>query len=401
MKLKQYILRVLQFITAPVCLQPAFFAFTCLLLYLPFLFRFTERNFLDSYSIGAIVFFAYFLSALTLPLRRFPVLKRTFQILISSLLILLNAVELFLFNNFYTGISAFTLQLLLQTNSGESGEFLSRYLLQFLGILSLVVLFAGGLVLLFRIRWVKESIRRYRQSPWVMLACLLCLLATVHKLHKKSYFDYLRQMVASSDSRTTNLLISRSPKDVLAVTLNSLKCVSSTRQETERIIRKVSEVRIDSCTFRSPTVVFIIGESFSKHHSDLYGYYLPTNPRLSVRKERGEMLVFNDVLTPFNDTSTSLKYMLSTARAVEGGDWLDGVLFPVVFRKAGYRVAWIDNQLVRTEGDSWDYLASYFLDLPEVSDASFDYRNEKRYRYDMELLAEYSELPPPFGERRA
>ena len=46
------------------------------------------------------------------------------------------------------------------------------------------------------------------------------------------------------------------------------------------------------CEADSVDVVFVIGESFIKWHSSLYGYRLPTSPVLDEELRRGRLAVF-------------------------------------------------------------------------------------------------------------
>ena len=51
-----------------------------------------------------------------------------------------------------------------------------------------------------------------------------------------------------------------------------------------------------------PVVVVIIGESFSRYHSSLYGYSKQTNPRLSEWVKEGSLLLYDDVVSPHDHT---------------------------------------------------------------------------------------------------
>lgn len=64
----------------------------------------------------------------------------------------------------------------------------------------------------------------------------------------------------------------------------------------------MESIAIDSCTFRSPETVLILGESYNKHHAALYGYPLPTTPRLSQEEAAGRLYPFTDVVSPANFT---------------------------------------------------------------------------------------------------
>ena len=61
----------------------------------------------------------------------------------------------------------------------------------------------------------------------------------------------------------------------------------------------------------SVNVVVIIGESFIKRHSNIYGYPLLTNPRLTAERDSGRLAVFTDYVSPSNLTSTSLRNLLA------------------------------------------------------------------------------------------
>ena len=59
-------------------------------------------------------------------------------------------------------------------------------------------------------------------------------------------------------------------------------------------------------------LVIIIGESFSKSHSSLYGYPLRTNPCLGKLKKDGQLFVFNNVEAAATRTLESFKFFMST-----------------------------------------------------------------------------------------
>ena len=43
-------------------------------------------------------------------------------------------------------------------------------------------------------------------------------------------------------------------------------------EQAERLLHALETADTEGCSFRSPCIVLIIGESFNKHHSELYGY---------------------------------------------------------------------------------------------------------------------------------
>ena len=155
------------------------------------------------------------------------------------------------------------------------------------------------------------------------------------------------------------------------------------------------KIRIDSCSFRVPNIVLVIGESYNKHHSQLYGYDKPTTPRQKALAEEGSLIPFTDVVADWNLTSFVFKHMLSLYAVGDSGEWCDQPLFPEVFRQAGYHVTFITNQFLPQAKEAvYDFSGGFFLNHPEVSSRLFDRRNTKLYRYDGDLVNSLNTLPP-------
>ena len=99
----------------------------------------------------------------------------------------------------------------------------------------------------------------------------------------------------------------------------------------------------------SVNVVVIIGESFIRHHSSLYGYPLATNPHLKAEADSGRLVAFTDYISPANLTSASLRNILNLNSAGDREKWFDSVYFPLVAAKEGWRVHLYDNQVTKPE----------------------------------------------------
>ena len=134
-----------------------------------------------------------------------------------------------------------------------------------------------------------------------------------------------------------------------------------------------------------PYVVFILGESTSRHHMQLYGYGLPTTPKLAARAEAGELVAYEIVTSPHAGTMAVLRTLFSFYDNDANGMWYDyGDLFDIL-RQAGVYTAWLSNQeasgfygsIGRTLGERTDHVAftspvAHSIDLAE--------------RYDSEVL---------------
>ena len=161
-------------------------------------------------------------------------------------------------------------------------------------------------------------------------------------------------------------------------------------QQVDRLIEAKDKMSVDSCSFKLPNIVLIIGESYGKLHSQQYGYFMPTTPRQIKREKSGLLVPFSDVVAPWNLTSFVFKNVFSLHVVGEKGEWCDYPLFPSLFRKAGYHVTFITNQfLPKAKQAVYDFSGGFFLNHPELSAAMFDSRNQQLYRFDRGLLDDY------------
>lgn len=166
-----------------------------------------------------------------------------------------------------------------------------------------------------------------------------------------------------------------------------------TAKQLDRLIDTTRHIHVDSCSFRSKDIVFIIGESYNRHHAQLYGYEMPTTPRQIERERRGELVKFDDVVAPWNLTSFVFKHVFSLYSVGDPGEWCDYPLFPELFRKAGYHVTFITNQFLPQAKEAvYDFSGGFFLNNPVLSEAQFDTRNTTLHQYDDGVLADYDSL---------
>ena len=161
-------------------------------------------------------------------------------------------------------------------------------------------------------------------------------------------------------------------------------------QQITKCIASAKRAKVDSCSFTSPTIVLIIGESYSKAHDGQYGYFLNTTPRQEKLERSGLLTKFTDVVSCWNLTSFVFKNVLSLHVVGQKGEWCDYPLFPELFRKAGYHVSFLTNQfLPKAKEAVYDFSGGFFLNNPTLSEAQFDTRNDRTYRFDDGLLADY------------
>ena len=101
------------------------------------------------------------------------------------------------------------------------------------------------------------------------------------------------------------------------------------------------------CSNGSPdNVVLLIGESFTKWHSSLYGYDKPTNPLLGYMAESGQLYVYKNVTSAFGSTIPVIKSLMSAYLENSGNpaNWYECLTIIEIMQKAGYETCWISNQ---------------------------------------------------------
>ena len=153
------------------------------------------------------------------------------------------------------------------------------------------------------------------------------------------------------------------------------------------------KIQVDSCSYRVPNIVLVIGESYNKHHSQLYGYDKMTTPRQAALEAEGSLAKFTDVVSTWNLTSFVFKHLFSLYAVGDSGEWCDKPLFPEVFRKAGYHVTFVTNQFEPKAKEAvYDFSGGFFLNDPELSQRQFDSRSTRTHRFDDGVLKEYDAL---------
>lgn len=324
--------------------------------------------------------------------------------------------DVFCFWKFGSVISPSMLMLVGETDSREAGEFLSTYLsldvlsspvawIMLLFILHSLVDLRKPLCRLLKVDYAKLQARfhfgflrffhRYMLYPecgMLVLALLAWSVVTswgnkrgMARLMTADTIGSIEHILTEPDHGEFYLPIYRL---VFSVYSNHLAS-----QQVDKCVAASKRVVVDSCSFRSPTIVLIIGESYSKAHCQLYGYPQKDTPR-QRRLERGGWLTkFNDVVSCWNLTSFVFKNVLSMHVVGEKGEWCDYPLFPELFRKAGYQVTFLTNQFLLAAGQAvYDFSGGFFLNDPVLSKAQFDLRNTSLHRFDEGLLSDYDNI---------
>lgn len=140
-------------------------------------------------------------------------------------------------------------------------------------------------------------------------------------------------------------------------------------------------------------VVLIIGESYCRSHSSIYGYEKQTNPQLTALKDSAMLFSFDSINSPALLTALSIRLMLSTydlSNEKEDKKWYEYISIIELMKESGFESYWFGNQgregqnngSIRTFAQTCDH--TWFLEKDHVEcpfdvvllDSSYQYINQ-------------------------
>ncbi len=333
-------------------------------------------------------------------------IKRLFYVIAYTVAI----VDVYCFIKFGSTLTPTMLLLVGETNAQEAGEFLKSYL-------STDIIFSklGWVLLVMLVHVVWSVIRSKKQEArskrnvlskcpdkhkgiLLLLASCLLFLTFLFSLtdcwkNKEAFHRLMSyQTIGEVEHELTEKTCANLYQPLYRLAF-SIRANQLTAKQVQKLITGIDKVQVDSCAFTTPHIILIIGESYNRHHAQLYGYEKPTTPRQLKRAQQGELIAYQDVVAPWNLTSFVFKYLFSLYTVGDQGEWCDYPLFPEVFRQAGYHVTFLTNQFLPQAKEAvYDFSGGFFLNNPTLSNAMFDARNEKLSYYDEGLLKDWDDI---------
>ena len=290
--------------------------------------------------------------------------------------------ELFTIFFYHSNFTVYVILLIFETNSKESSEFVNAALTQWSTWYALILTIgiAGLACLLSRLS--------HRTFPGRRIIILLGIAVILWSgIRQLSAYYKLAKCFSTASTSICNDPHYRPHLNTPFVRLAyGMAYNMASSAELDILAKSVEATQVDSCSYRCPLIVLVIGESYNKHHSQLYGYGLPTTPRLVNKRNEGQLFVYTDAVTPYNFTSNAFKYMFSTWDDEGHDDWTQHTLFPALFRKAGYTVDFYTNQFVMEQTNVWDYTGGTIFNHNQLSDLQFTHRNSSVFPYDGMLI---------------
>lgn len=299
--------------------------------------------------------------------------------------IILFAVNIFLTLNFNTMISPWILLLIHETNSNETSEFFSAYAFSSASIITyvLTLLMVLSILIIEKFSNKREiKIPRFTLLPFItwlaigvyQLILMIQMLTLTTQMELQSWYD--GKAFYCIENTPANLLYS----------FYHLHVTSHENDKAWEISEKVFQSAISRNEKDTIDVVLIIGESYNKYHSSLYGYYLNTTPALCEQQQRGNLFVFTDAISPYNMTTLAVKNMLSTNSISLHQSWNEYPLVMSIFRHAGFDVAMWDNQKSENSVLFSDFSNNSLFYNKKMTASTYHHLNKGPFDYDQQLV---------------
>lgn len=143
-----------------------------------------------------------------------------------------------------------------------------------------------------------------------------------------------------------------------------------------------------SSTKAAERIVVVIGESASRDHLSLYGYPLPTSPRMDTIS--AGLYRFDDAVASSTATAENIPRLISfMTDEPSSGEWYEYPTLLQIFHQLGYKTYWLSNQEYT---GTWSNLSSILSSDADVVKyvGSIDSDDHYLYRYDDALLPEWN-----------
>lgn len=260
-------------------------------------------------------------------------------------------------------VTASSLFIALNTNYNEAFEFLN---LKFSALLLLVIPYILLFVMALRKRYVIQD--KYKGKYIILLVLLFATAFLIENLW---------------NDRLVRKGIPQTAKAGIALNAE-LKSFNA--------LKKRKLITVDASFLKEekhPQIfVLIMGESCSRNHMSLYGYERETNPLLT---KRDDLVVFNDVVSPYSNTLNSVLSMLTQANLENGMGFDKSISLIDIFHSLHFKTFWLSNQ---SPIGVWD---NAIFNLAQISHTSVFVNSGGNTSFESTYVSSYDErLFKPF-----
>lgn len=336
--------------------------------------------------------FTYLLASLIALLflnnKKEPYIKPIFYIII----ILLFFLQRFLIVSFGRAIGPDVLLMTAETNSDEASEFLKTFAFSHSSLrcyaeCALIIIVIIITEYINKKKWIHSISSPYLKSIFSVLC--FCLLS-IGIFKAKTWIDLYK-------CNTTETLTDWEYKektrfsDIITKIIYAVKGMEIGKNEILSASMAIEKYKNESFSCNSQdslNIVLIIGESGIKNHYSIYGYRHDTTPNMLFEKEKGNLVAFTNVVSPYNVTTPAIKNLLSCNTLSKRENWAAFPYVPYVFNRAGYDIYFWDNQKKLDAGGGFTFELNSFLYNKYIS-SIYTAQNDSCYKFDEDLISSF------------
>lgn len=289
---------------------------------------------------------------------------------------------------------------MIETDASETSSFFSQYM-TWSACIRLLIPALSIVILSFSLAWL---IRRYCKTGWMAailtVSTIICIAGGCREIYRLLGFQRYETLQEVTNWYATgeqenpmlingNYILYGNPVTKCAYIAKIFRLESDDMDDWTKLQEKLWDE--DICKTDSTTadmdIVLIIGESFIRAHSSLYGYNMETNPRLQKEAEAGNLAIFKEVISPANFTTISLRNTLNLNDISSGEKWSESPYLPLLMKKGGWNVYHYDNQTADRNSDV-GISRMFYSDL--IYDHVLDGKSDRTFHYDGQFI-EYAD----------
>ncbi len=294
---------------------------------------------------------------------------KALAILIISIFILLSTLNggCWLFYGF--GISRKLLTIIAETNPNELKEFFPELADKFLALLSSYGFWI--FIILFLEAWI--WIPKISDKLQVFLGGIISAIGGIY---------FIVVLFTTSAGRRDYSIFARS-YHCFATYMRDRRIVKEL--ETQKLPLPFCESLASSNA--ANRIVLVIGESASRDHLSLYGYPLPTTPRLDTISQG--LYSFGNAIASSTSTAQNMPRLITfMTDEPEGKEWYEYPSLLQIFHSLGYHTYWLSNQEYSGKWSNLSGILSSDADVVKYV-GSIDSEDHYLVRYDDILIPEW------------
>lgn len=315
------------------------------------------------------------------------------KIFLYLLVISLYAISHFLLQNFGVSITPTYFVLLAETTTNEASEFIQQYILSSAVIptAKMTTMFLFLIILVELLWWITKS--KVSNIPQIITTSIKTFMTFIIIL-SGAYTSYITWKVFNVES-SDHIRFLGVPNDPLYSIFTSILTIKMMEDNMADAIKLNESIHNSKISHISSTdslnIVVVIGESYIKHHSQLYGYTLKNTPHLYNELKKENLYTFNDVISSSNSTSVSLRNILCCNNSSNNEVWYKYPYFLNIFKSSGYNVYFWSNQIDFAKKETFSFTLNSFLYNPRICKVAYTCRNNKSSKFDNEFVVSFAD----------